>query len=149
MAVQQARGERVGEDAVQFGKALALLVEYFQMKDDFMDARRVRVYEHGLRGIAGVLVMRAALYATETRTFFPKVNELKADAATVQRQLLAKHQYDPSECETCNGTGWDERERDGVVRAQRCVCWKAHQQTLANLGINQPIALPSLPPAEG
>ena len=87
------RAHRVGKDAADFGMALALLVKYYNMPEDYMDSHRVRIYEHGLAKVSGPLVIAAALKSTETRTWFPKVNELLLDAESCRRDLLAANPY--------------------------------------------------------
>jgi hypothetical protein len=88
--------------------------------------------------------MRAALLATETRSFFPKVNELLVDCEAVRQRLLSQHVYDPSACESCEGTGWEPVMVDGVKRVTRCGCFRMFQAKLTQLGVtSQPLSLPA------
>ncbi len=128
---------RTGQDRKDFAEALALLVEYFSSAPDFMDLRRAKVYDHGLREIPGALVKQAALYATETRTFFPRVVELKADAEYCRQKLLAEHRFVP--CASCVDTtapGWLRVfDSAGVERLRRCDCWQEWRARLEQLGV--------------
>jgi len=127
---------RSGRDLKDFVEALALLVDYYRMAADFMDVRRTKVYASGLRDVPGALVKRAALYATETRVFFPKVPELKADAEYCRQKLLALHSYEPcGYCTDLGAPGWRSLELDGVVRLRRCDCWHDWRERLQELGV--------------
>lgn len=125
--------QRVGRDAQEFGLALAQLTKYFNMPKDYMDVNRVKVYEHGLADVPGPLVMAAAMRATQERTWFPKVNELRADAEACRRELLADHPF--VACSSCNGTGWTAVLINSVDRYIRCMCWKAWREKLSSLGV--------------
>jgi hypothetical protein len=119
--------------------AIAMLVEAFGVKD-FTPAR-VRAYEDGLNTIPIPLLNAAVRRAIQTRTFLPKVAELRTDAEACRRELLASNQYEP--CAQCDETGWERVTVDGIHRVQRCGCWKRHQQKLAQIGVtSEPIALP-------
>lgn len=140
---QGSRGKRVGQDAQQFGMALALLVKYYDMKDDFMDSHRVRIYEHGLAKVPGPLVMAAAMRATETRKWFPKVSELLFDAEACRRELLAEHPYlGCAECE--DQLGWRTVLHPDGAKVERCRCRERWLSKLTEMGVTpQPLALPA------
>jgi hypothetical protein len=121
--------------------AIAMLVESFGVKGADFTPVRVRAYEDGLKDIAVPLLNAAVRRAIQTRTFFPKVAELRQDAEACRRELLAANVYQP--CAQCNETSWEKITVDGVVRVTRCGCWKRHQERLAGLGVGvEPLALP-------
>ena len=122
--------------------ALAALVEAFGVKD--FTAVRTRAYEDALKDIPIPLLNAAVRKAITERTFFPKVSEVRADAEACRQQLISAHPF--AACDSCNGTGWTPVLVADVNRYTRCMCWKAHQEKLAGLGVgSQPLALP---PAE-
>jgi hypothetical protein len=121
--------------------AIAMLVEAFNVKPADMTPARVLAYENALRDVPIPLLNAAVRKAIETRTFFPKVAELRNDAETCRRQLMAANQYSP--CAQCDESGWEPVEIDGVRRLRRCGCWRRYQARLASLGVtDQPLALP-------
>jgi hypothetical protein len=137
--------KRTGQDARDFGMALAILVKHYRKPDDFMDSQRVSIYEYGLDGVPGALCIRAAMQATKTRKWFPEVPELAADAEACRQELLASMPYEP--CDECELTrGWVELKVDGVTRMTRCRCWKAYQSRLEAAGVTPKTAL-ALPAA--
>lgn len=122
--------------------ALATLVEAFNVKD--MAPVRVRTYEQGLHDVPVPLLNAAVRRAIATRTFFPKVAELRADAEACRAELLASHPYQP--CEACDFTGWVEEPDGTVVRSRRCVCWTSHRARLGELGVLKAVEQrPALP----
>lgn len=123
--------------------AIAALVEAFGVKLEAMTPVRTRAYDEGLRDIPAPLLNAAVRKAIATRQFFPKVAELRQDAESVRRELLAANQHDA--CDDCNYTGWAEVTIEGVRRVERCFCWRKWQQRLSTLGVT-PEAL-ALPPA--
>jgi hypothetical protein len=119
--------------------AIAMLVEAFAVKD--VTPARVLAYENGLKDVATPLLNAAVRRAIATRTFFPKVAELRTDAEMCRRELLAANTYSP--CAQCDETGWEPVLIDGVQRLARCGCWRRYQAKLAQLGVGQEaLALP-------
>lgn len=126
-------------DTRDFAMALAALVEAFGVKD--FSPVRVRTYEDGLKDVPIPLLNAAVRKAIATRTFMPKVSEIRQDAEACRGELIAQHKF--SACESCNETGWATVLVDGIERVKRCECFQAHQAKLASLGVtNQPLALP-------
>lgn len=119
--------------------ALAALVEAFGVHD--FSPVRTRTYEDGLKDIPMPLLNAAVRRAIATRTFFPKVSELRLDAEYCRKELIAAHPYQA--CMGCHGSGWVPVEVDGIKRVQRCNCWHVHQQRLVRLGVTSTaLALP-------
>lgn len=129
-------------DKRDFGMAMAMLFEAFAVKPEDAGVVRIRVYEDGLKEVPLPLLQAAVRKAIATRTFFPKVAELRMDAEACRRELVEAHPFGP--CEQCQH-GWVATiDRAGVARVTRCACWKMHQQQLADLGVGQkPLALPA------
>jgi len=87
-----------------------------------------------LKDVSEPVLTAAMQTAAETLTFVPTPAELKTLTARARAGLLEAHPYHG--CESCvDSPGWVEHEVDGVTRAQRCVCWTAHQATLGRLGL--------------
>jgi hypothetical protein len=123
--------------------AIAMLVEAFAVKD--MTPARVLAYENGLKDVPVPLLNAAVRKAIETRTFFPKVAELRTDAENCRRALLLANAYSP--CAQCDESGWESVIVDGVSRMRRCGCWRRHRLKLAQLGVSpEPLALPPAAP---
>lgn len=100
-----------------------------------------RLYHRAVDNIPRQLLVIAIDKAASTRTKFPSAAQLRELAEAVRQELIAANPY--TKCETCNLTGWVEVDCDGVKRVQRCVCWKAHQQRLFEMGVTgTPLALP-------
>lgn len=119
--------------------ALAALVEAFGVRE--FTPVRTRTYDEGLKDVPVPLLNAAVRKAISTRTFFPKVAELRQDAEACRRELLAGNQHDA--CEDCNYTGWAEVTIDGIKRVERCFCWKKWQRELESLGVTTtPLDLP-------
>lgn len=119
--------------------AIAMLVEAFGVKREDFKPVRVRAYEDALKDIPIPLLNAAVRKAIASRSWFPKVAELRDDAEACRRELLASETYQP--CASCNESGWTTVLIDGITRVTRCFCWKAWQQRLAELGVTpQPIA---------
>jgi hypothetical protein len=138
MATDPQSGERVGQDARDFGMALALLVKHYEKPPNYMDVHRVRIYERGCEGIPGALLIRAAMRATKTRNWFPKLPELLEDAEACRQELIATMTFTPcAECE--HSPGWSSIVVDGVTRATRCRCWLAYQERLVKAGVTQKV----------
>lgn len=137
----EAGGKRLGQDARDFGMALAILVKYYRKTPEFMDAHRVSIYEHGMTGVPGTLVIRAAMHATKTRKWFPEVMELLADAETCRLEMRAALEW--SKCIQCSEQGW---VLDSEGRMKRCHCWVAQQERVKALGVGSERL--SLPPAQ-
>lgn len=128
-------------DTSDFAMALAALVESFAVKD--FTPIRVRAYEDGLKDVPIPLVNAAVRKAIQTRTFFPKVSELRLDAEICRKELISAYPY--VGCVACEDRkGWVPIEVDGVTRMTRCTCFTVHQDKLARLGVGQThIALPA------
>lgn len=130
------------QDKREFGMAMAALFEAYATKPEDAGPVRIRVYEEGLKDIPVTILNAAVRKAISTRQFFPKVAELRADAEACRKELIAAHTF--MACAQCDETGWDTTLIDGVSRVSRCMCWKAHQQKLSELGVTaKPLALPA------
>lgn len=119
--------------------ALAAVIEAFGVKD--FTPVRVNVYLDNLKDISVPLLNAAVRLAIQTRTWFPKVAELRADAERCRRELLEAHPYE--RCSACNGFGKVRVFRDGEKpRYANCRCWEQYQARMADLGVTErPIAL--------
>lgn len=108
------------------------------------DAPTWRLYHRAVENIPLALYATAIAKAAETRTKMPSASQLRELAEAERQALIAAHRYNPEECEQCNHTGWVNVEVDGILRVQRCICWKMHLDKLARLGVGtQPLALPA------
>jgi hypothetical protein len=125
-----------------FAMAIAMLAEAFGEKH--LTPVRIEAYHRGLKDVPLPLLSAAVNRAIHTRTFFPKVAELRTDAELCRRELLAAHPYMP--CAQCDETGWEPVEVNGVQRLARCGCWRRYQAKLAQLGVGQETL--ALPPGE-
>lgn len=110
----------------------------------FEDEAEFNIYAKALIDLPAELLKRAADRAARTRTWMPKPGELRADAEVERRAWLALEAW--SACAQCRDSGgWVERP-DG--RVDRCLCWRAHQEKIARLGLTTTVVeRPSLPPA--
>lgn len=117
------------------GMAIALLAEAFNLKD--LSAAKIRIYDQALQKVPQACLEPMVQRAIATRTFFPKVAELLADAEYARVQLLGTLRYEA--CEQCDGTGWVSIEEHFV---RRCWCWIAHLQKVKALNVgHEPLAL--------
>lgn len=131
-------------DKRDFGMAMAMLFEAFAVKPEDASVVRIRVYEDGLKDVPLPLLQAAVRKAIATRTFFPKVAELRADAEACRHELIAAHPWQA--CVDCEDhPKWQAiTGRSGETRLTRCGCWLRHQLKLAQLGVTtQPLALPA------
>ena len=112
--------------------AIATLAEAFLPAGKRMTDVQVRVYDDGMKEIPTPLLNAAVRRAIASRTWFPKVAEIRADAEACRRELVAAHPYQP--CEACNFTGWLEVPEGNIVRSRRCQCWMDHLTHLKNVG---------------
>jgi len=143
--------------------ALAALAEAFGLRGRDMTPVRIDVYDQALADIPVPLLNAAVRRAIQTRTWFPKVAELRMDAELCRRELLEAHPYE--RCAACNHLG---TVRIGTVGGKpqygRCKCWTAYQERLSTLGVTEkplaqltagtqpeadmePVAIDDLPPA--
>lgn len=118
--------------------ALAALVEAFGLKD--FTPVRTRAYDQALADIPVPLLNAAVRRAIQTRTWFPKVAELRLDAELCRRELLEAHPYE--RCADCNHTGNVRLPSTGPrPRYGRCKCWTAYQERMSTLGVSEkPVA---------
>jgi hypothetical protein len=121
--------------------AIAALVEAFGVKLVDFTPVRTKAYENGLQDIPIPLLNAAVRRAIQTRTWFPKVAELRADAEMCRREMLEAHPYE--RCSACNyiGTvqiGYTELPSGHrKPRYGRCACWTRHQALLEGLGATE------------
>lgn len=105
-----------------------------------VDAVQVRAYLHGLKTIAGDVVMEAAerLIREPGRKFFPTVPEWYGVCASVideRRSKAAKLAEALQErCEVCQGTGMKNVGSGGLERMGRCKCFVEGLALMANAG---------------
>jgi hypothetical protein len=120
--------------------AIAMLVEAFGVKD-FTPARTL-AYSDGLKDVPVPLLNAAVRRSIETRSWFPKVAELREDAEAARKAIVAAHPWFP--CASCeNHSGWVELTADGITRLTRCGCVRAHRAKLDGLGVTkEPLSLP-------
>lgn len=118
--------------------ALAAAIEAFAVKD--VTPVRVNAYLDALKDIPVPLLNAAVRRSIQTRQWFPKVAELRADAEVCRRELLDAHPYE--RCAACNHTGTVRLPSLGQrPRYGRCKCWTAYQERMATLGISEkPVA---------
>lgn len=124
-----------------FAMALAMLAEGFGEKH--LTPVRIEAYHAGLKDVSIPLLNAAVRKAIQTRQFFPKVSEIRADAETCRRELIAANPY--LGCASCeDALGWTEITDDkGVKRMHRCPCSRRYITKLAGLGVTaEPLALP-------
>lgn len=123
------------EQAIRNG--LALLAASMRQE---VDAVQVRAYLHGLKPIAGDVVLEGAerLIREPGRRFFPTVpewigacaviiNERRAKASTLAEALQ-------KDCAVCGGSGWRCVAVSGFERVTRCKCWTEGLRLVANAG---------------
>jgi hypothetical protein len=111
----------------------------------FEDAAEFNIYTKALIDLPVELLRRAADRAARTRTFMPKPGELRADAEVERRAWLALEAW--SACAQCRDSGGWIEQPDG--RVARCVCWRAHMEKIAQLGLTTVVVeRPALPPAQ-
>lgn len=123
-----------------FAMALAMLAEAFGEKG--LTPVRIEAYHKGLKDVPLPLLNAAVRKGIETRSWFPKVAELRHDAEVCRRELMDRHTFEA--CQLCEASGWRQVEVDGVARVTRCTCWKDWQQRLTELGVtSQALALPA------
>lgn len=127
--------------------ALATLVEAFGVKD--ITPVRIRVYEKALSKVPVGLLRPMVERAVETRRakckdWLPDVADLLADAEACRLAIIASHPYE-SCCECEDSPGWREfKDKDGILRLQRCPCWHRYRERIAQLGVGGgPLALPA------
>ena len=124
-------------------------IEFVRVVDPLVKAMRQTfdtptwtIYYRALDDVPGRLLEAAVDRAAKSCRFMPKPGELREFAEEARKALIASVQF--TACEQCDGTGWSQIGIDGVQRVQRCHCWKAHQQKLADLGVSSaPLALPA------
>lgn len=118
--------------------ALAALVEAFGVKD--FTPVRTRAYDDSLKDVPLPLLNAAVRRAIQTRSWFPKVAELRADAEACRRELLEAHTYE--RCADCNFTGNIRLPSTGPKPLYgRCKCWAQYQERMSQLGITEkPVA---------
>lgn len=123
-----------------FAMALAVLAEAFGEK--LLTPVRIDTYHKALRDIPLPLFQAAVQRAIHTRTFFPKVSELRADAEFCRHGLIQANPY--AGCAECESSiGWRPR-LDQPRSVERCPCFARHQDKLALLGVGpEPLALPA------
>ena len=93
--------------------------------------------------IAVGLLAAAVERAAKSATFMPRPGELRTYAEQARQSLAQSLKFAP--CESCVG-GWlsSGEVKLGNVTARRCVCYRAYQQKLADLGVgSQPVSLPA------
>lgn len=124
-----------------FAMALAMLAEGFGEKH--LTPVRIEAYHSGLKDVSIPLLNAAVRKAIQTRQFFPKVSEIRHDAETCRRELIAAHPYEGC-LECADKRGWCELTIDGVKRMARCPCTRRYITLLAGLGVStEPLALPA------
>lgn len=120
---------------------IALLTPFALAMRWELDAPTFRAYHRQLAHIPAKLFDAALEKAgRQPRRFPPTAPELAALAEEVRLEWRASLQWVP--CALCSAQGWVEREVEGITRAVRCDCWKAHQARVAELDVPaQPVAL--------
>jgi hypothetical protein len=107
-----------------------------------LDTAQWRLLHESLDDLGPRLLALAVNRAAKTRKWFPKDAEFREDAEACRLELRASLQFEP--CANCSKDGWAQREVEGVMRAVRCECWKAHQARIEALGVGSaPLALPA------
>lgn len=139
MGTEQSR-KRVKGEVVPFGKLFAALTTL--KRRDRVSEFDVAVYEDRTAHIPLSILSRAVTAWIDTQSWFPTVQELLDACEKVRCELRAAVQFEP--CAACSANGWTEIEIDGVKRATRCQCWRAHQERIKALGVpDVPLALPA------
>lgn len=119
--------------------ALAAAIEAFGVRD--FTPVRVNAYLDALKDIPVPLLNAAVRRSIQTRSWFPKVAELRADAESCRRELLEAHPYE--RCAACNHMGTVRIGIDAAGRPKyaRCKCWAAYQARMSELGVSEkPVA---------
>ena len=116
-----------------------------------LDAPTFRAYFRELDDIPAVLFQAAADRAAKTprREYdpvFPTVPMLRQYAEEARVAIAAAHPF-ACMCGNCSQDGFVPREIGGVTRMVKGSCWRAHQATLARLGVGG--AALALPVGEG
>ena len=105
-----------------------------------MDDPTFRAYHRALSDVPVNLLQAAVDHAMRSNSaFLPRPGELRALAERARLELSFRLKFEG--CAQCHGTGWEQVLINGVPRAQRCQCWKAHQSRLEREGVTlQPVA---------
>lgn len=118
-----------------------LAIHFGQVKDE----PTWRLYHAALMAppTPGRVVLDVALLRASNRRFFPRTEELRADAEAERQALLKAHPFEP--CDACRySSGFVAVEVAGVTRMQRCHCFAAYRVALEQIGAgDQPLLVPS------
>lgn len=124
------------------GMAIAMLAEAYGIKLEDLTPARIRIYNQALAKVPTPLLEPMVQKAIASRTWFPKVAELLADAESCRQEMVRS--LGDYGCDQCYHSGWVIIGRPNGNLARRCQCWEQHQQKLANLGVGHvPLALPA------
>lgn len=125
-----------------FAMAMAMLAEAFGEKG--LTPVRIEAYHRGMEGVSLPLLNAAVRHAIQTRQWFPKVAELRADAEVCRRQLIDAHPYE--RCAACGRAGWVRVESAGQVpKYRQCRCYEHWQARLGEAGVTA-APIKALPP---
>lgn len=123
------------------GLAIAMLAEAFSVCD--LTPAKIRIYDQALKDLPVAILEPMVQKAIKSRTWFPKVAELLADAEAVRLEMVrALGDYGCANCDMQRG--WVSVTHPDGVRMERCGCWTRHQAKLAQLGVGHvPLSLPA------
>lgn len=141
----EARGrKRVRGEIVPFGKLFAALATL--RRRDRVTEFDVEIYEDATADIPLSILSLAVTTWLKTEPWFPTVAELLTACEQARLELRDAMKFEP--CEQCVG-GWvsvGTRSFGHDTVAKRCHCWRAHQDKVAALTGNMPLALPTPQP---
>lgn len=132
-----------GEHRRAFALLLAPLVAVLWKKKEPFGVVEARTYMRTLKHVSQPILVAAVEKALAEQQWFPEPAVLLDYSAGIvaerRREAQAKWLTD---CGVCHGSRWSEIEVDGVIRNERCECWKRMQVALSEIG--QPIERPKL-----
>jgi hypothetical protein len=135
--------ERVGVDAVEFGKLIAILTTLKRREP--LSEYDIQIYDEQLIDIP-IALLKAGLvkWMRESDGWCLTVPEWRQAAEAARLDMRSSLKHEP--CEQCSLTpGWATVvDPQGCKRLERCDCWKSHLVRVQALGAgSEPLALPA------
>ena len=133
--------QRPKSEVVAFGKLMAALAMMKSRED--MGQFQVEVYEDRTVSVPLNVLVLAVQRLVDAGGWRPGPGELLQACGKVGAEMREAMRYDPSDCEQCDGSGWEKIKDGNVIRERRCGCWKRHQAKVAQIAGSIPLALPA------
>jgi hypothetical protein len=110
--------------------AIEDLFTFFQRK---VEPSVAQPYIRVLEKYSPAVIRSAIDRAKDSRTFFPKPVELRADAEACRQALQMVQPHQPCDaCRAAGTPGWRQTtDTAGIVRLARCQCWRAYGATMS------------------